>query len=98
MGSAGLRKLIVLLAGLPPEAAVWRARGLPPAEEYAALLVERHDAWARAHFAALARHGGSVAVPPPIHIERPGRPVPEPKRMETDPRRIAAWFSKYAQA
>jgi hypothetical protein len=77
---------------------VWRADFLPPVEERLAQLVERHDQWSRAQF-DLQAGKKSIQVPGQITIPRPGRPTddsvaaPEPRKVETDSKRIAAWFA-----
>lgn len=68
---AGPRKLWVRICGLPPDAATWRHDRLPPAEEYAALAVERQDAWMRALLDA-SLGAKRVKVPGPVRIDRPG--------------------------
>lgn len=78
------------MEGLPPEAAVWRCDRLPPAEEYLALLVERSDAWQRAHLGVITGKGGKV--PREIRIRRPGEPDTPARRVERDPRKIAKFF------
>lgn len=81
--------------GLPPEAAVWRQNAFPPVEELLVQLLERHDEWARSHLAALLHHK-RVTIPVPYRTLRPGEVEETPaSRVETDPRRIAAFFQQH---
>lgn len=76
---------------------MWRQHALTPAEDFLATLLERQDAWHRAHLGLLA--GKHVRLPPEIHIRRPGEErAPTEKRVETDPARIAAFFRAHFKA
>ena len=83
-----------LVKGLPPEAAVWRQHSFTPTEELLVQVLERHDAWARAHLQALLHHK-KVSVPPEFTILRPGEEDRPASRVETDPVKIAAFFQEH---
>jgi hypothetical protein len=84
-----------LVSGLPPEAAVWRQHSFTPTEELLVQFLERHDQWARAHLQALLHHK-RVAVPPEFRMLRPGEEEEaSARKVETDPRVIAAFFSRH---
>jgi hypothetical protein len=83
-----------LVSGLPPEAAVWRQSSFTPTEELLVQFLERHDEWARAHLQALLHHK-RIAVPAEFHILRPGEEDKPTRKVETDPRVIAAFFSEH---
>ena len=84
----------VLVKGLPPEAAVWRQHSFAPTEELLVQLLERHDQWARAHLQALLHHK-KISVPPEFRLLRPGEEDQPMRKIETDPGRIAAFFSEH---
>lgn len=72
-----IRRLSVLFEGLPPEAAIWRRDLLPPAEEFAAIQIERMEAWMNAVLQTLLRKK-TIDIPGQMHIPRPGQ-VDEPR-------------------
>lgn len=80
-----------LVQGLPPESATWRKSSLPPVEEFLALLIEGHGAWARAQIERTP--GPKVDIPAPVRIRRPGEPEQPERKIESDPRRIAEFLS-----
>lgn len=87
----GVRRLHVLVNGLPPESATRRIGGFPPVEELLATLVEQLGAWSLAQLQRT--QGPKVQVPPTVHIRRPGESDEPPRRKrETDPQKIAAFF------
>lgn len=87
-----LRRLWVLVQGLPREAVLWREENAwTSQDELLAALVELTDIASRRVVLAL---GGKF--PPgdkPIHIERPSREVE--RRVTDDPAAIAAWFAAH---
>lgn len=92
--TAGPRRLWALVRNLPPESATHRAESLPPVEELLATLVERMDAWNEPQL-MLALGQKRVIVPSRMRIRRPSDPPPQERKIESDPRAIAAWFAKH---
>lgn len=91
----GVRRLVALFGGLPPDAAVRRVDAFPPAEEFAAKLVEQLDDWMSVLFRLRFFGDRRVEVPAVHSFVRPGDEPP--REIESDPRQIAAWFSKHIQ-
>ena len=89
-----MRRLNALVLALPPDAAVWREQAYPPTTELIAVLIERQEEWSRAIFQAL-RNQRRVSVPQPMRILRPGERAKTARRVETDPRKIAAFFRQH---
>lgn len=98
MHRTGCRRLWALFKALPPEAAVWRHDSFTTTDELLAQLLERTDAWQRAIFTALIppKKGQPrrISLPAPVEILRPDDEPPQ-RKVETDPRVIAAWFSQH---
>lgn len=89
--SAGVRRLFVMLQGLPPEAATWREEmGWTQADEFAASLLELTDAWGRATVMALGKkpRGKPLQIPRPNKTPR-GKEVRE---VTTDAAAIGRFF------
>ena len=82
----------MLIEGLPGDAAVWRNDALPPIEERLAQLLERADAWSRALFQAQTG-AREIQVPGEVRIIRPGTADVPRKHVETDVKRIMAFFA-----
>jgi hypothetical protein len=78
--------------GLPPEANVWRQDAFTPVEECLVLLIERQELWCRA-LLDVHLEKREIRVPGELRIPRPGSEPEKPKRVETDPKVIAAWFA-----
>lgn len=87
------RRLLVLVRGLPPDAAVWRADRLPPAEEYAVVLIEQYGQWSRALLDALMG-AKRVQIPAQMTYDRPGAPVRPAGNIVTDPAELRRWFAR----
>lgn len=90
-----LRRLAALVLNLPPDAAIWREDFLPPIEERLAQILERQDAWQRTMLdVQLGKK--EIRVPGEIQIPRPGQNAevlqPKKSKVETDIKKIAAWF------
>jgi len=80
--------------GLPPESATWRDGADPwtQTDHFLAALIENGDYWGRQ---TAVLHGVKQhKLPKPIRIPRPGETEPE-RKIEKDPRAIAAWFSEF---
>lgn len=90
----GVRRLWALLRGLPPDSAVWREDTFTPTEEFLVQIMERQHAWNESILGALMGHK-KVSVPAAPQILRPGEEMPQPRKVETDPRVIAAWFQEH---
>jgi hypothetical protein len=80
--SAGCRRLLVLVQGLPPDAA-WRRDGKAWTSqlELAAALIEQMDRWGQAFLSFMS--GKKTQVPAPlrlVHEGRPAQPDPQPVR------------------
>lgn len=86
-----------LIDGLPPESATWRRGNWSQQDELLALAIENFDRWGRM---ALLRSGVKRHdLPERFEINHPDR-RPEDKqekKVETDPRRIAAFFRNRAK-
>ena len=67
---------------------------LPPVEERIVQLMEREDQWFRALFGALT-HQERIAVPGDVEVPRPGERKIPVKKVTSDTRAIAAWFSMF---
>jgi hypothetical protein len=92
----GVRRLLALVNGLPPEAALWREEMAWTAQdELAARSIEVIDGWGRAHAQLMGARRRELADP--IHVPRPGERPAAAREIETDPRRIAAWFRQMSR-
>jgi hypothetical protein len=82
----------VLIKGLPAESATCRD-GDPwtQLDHTAVALLEHLSLWGRIHAQLLG--GKSYQLPKQIQIDRPKPPAR--RKVETDPRRIAAFFSQH---
>jgi len=94
----GVRRLLALVRGLPPDSATWRQEhGWGHQEELLASLLELTDAWGR----ALAQLLGGRVQGKPLRIQRPGeqreQAEPESPPVETDPNAIARFFGLKAR-
>lgn len=87
--AAGVRRLCVLLRGLPPEAATWREETRwTDRDELAAMTVELIDGWGR----GLAKLLGGKVSGKALQIPRPERSSAAPSsENELDPEALAAW-------
>lgn len=92
-----MRRLAALLSGLPPEAAVWRQNELSTVEQ---LLDAQngllHDIGERLIEAWLAKPGQRVQMPapPPRFLPAVSETPKAAPIVETDPRKIAAFFAR----
>jgi hypothetical protein len=95
-----LRRLWVLIKGLPPSATVWTGEAQwTRQDELLASLVERVDAWGRLNFIVA---GGKPDIDPDRYGQQIKRPdeawgeAAEKKKREitTDTRVIAQWFAE----
>lgn len=91
----GVRRLWVLVHGLPPEAATWRqdGDGWSQTDHFLAALIEYVDMWGRIN---AQPHYRRNSLPKPVQIDRPGRTdKARPKgRVITDPGELARWFAR----
>lgn len=80
--SVGVRRLVVMLKGLPPDAAIWRdqQKGWTQQDEWFASLLELTDSWWRNLFTAF----GKKPQGKPLHVDRPGE-AEERRRLASDP-------------
>jgi hypothetical protein len=98
-GEMSVRRFRVLLSGLSSDAAVWREENDWPMEhELAAATLERLDErlW---HLALLSNPKQPSKLPKPIRVPRPASVQREQqqerrRKVETDPRVIAAQFAR----
>lgn len=93
----GCRRLWALVRGLPDDAVVWReeheqAQQWTTQDELGALLIEVTDMWGRAIAQPHYKRG---SLPRPIRIPRPGDGPPQRKQIESDPKKIAAFFAEH---
>jgi hypothetical protein len=104
-GNIGVRRLWVLVEGLPAEAPVWRAESWTRADELAALTVEAIDAGNRAVIAALGHkvRGESIRIPRPseqraIESAQPPEGTNRVGLDEAGLRQLAAFFGRTGKA
>lgn len=95
-GGSSLRRLVVLLEGLPDEAAIWREEmRWTTKDELQALTIEVIDMQRREAFMIAT---GKQHPSEPIKIPRPWdeeEKKAEPKKLETNAEVIGAWFGKW---
>ncbi len=88
-----IRRLAVLVDGLPPDAAVHRTGHWTLEHELAAVAIERAELWHATHIAMLAAKRSKL--PPCIAITHPDRPVRKPQRKKAiSAREIAARWGR----
>lgn len=96
LATIGVRRLWVLISGLPPDSAFARhGRGWTQSHELAAVAIERQEHWGSMLVQMSGRALKDNAKPPPgIQITHPDRVTPEPvKKKPASVDEIARMFA-----
>lgn len=91
----GARRMLVLLRGLPEDAAVWRDNIWTLRDEVLAKTLEATDYWGRNIAGALGIKDAGKQQPPVMVSSdaRAAATAPPPKRIESDPAAIRQFFA-----